>query len=342
MSDNLNLRDQLQSIIRKLEAIPEMEHKAEPFKSVLTDLDRDCLRIGVLGITSAGKSTFLNVLLGQDLLPEQAKATTNMLVYCRKGPALTMEVIWKNGRPSRFYEGRKVTQATVSKYCCEDLNPENIKGVECVVIRSPAMMLPEDFELVDTPGIDAYGHEEHEELTLRKFLPKADIVLYTTSIKYPIKQADARVLGQVVQNDQRVLFVQTFKDVVKDSSENGAVIKTREQELREHLGRIKDDVEKCGPSLKAHVFCQISSYLAKHPHTYCESGFDELRKDISLLGRELDVLIQQRLSGRVMRHLNLCVGSISEMVSKIRRRWGSRSKGTREACRTDKKTTKVY
>lgn len=321
MSDSVNLRAQLQSIIEKLEAIPAMKDKAEPFKSVLTDLDRDCLRIGVIGITSAGKSTFLNVLLGRDLLPEQSKATTNMLVNCRKGPKLTMEVIWKNGRPTRIYEGRKVTSATVAKYCCEDLNPENKKEVESVIIRSPDMLLPEDFELVDTPGIDAYGHEEHEELTLRKFLPKADIVLYTTSIKYPIKQADARVLGQVVQNDQRVLFVQTFKDVVKDSSEKGVVIKTREQELREYLERIQDDVKKCAPALKAHLFCQISSYLAKDPRSYLESGFDELLDDIRLLGKELAVLIQERLSGRVMRHLDLCLGTISEMIYGMEGDW---------------------
>ena len=41
-------------------------------------------RLGVIGVTSSGKSTMINALLGEELLPVAAKPSSSQLVSCCK------------------------------------------------------------------------------------------------------------------------------------------------------------------------------------------------------------------------------------------------------------------
>lgn len=316
MAGNFDLQQELRAMRRRLKAIPAVRDLASTFGRLADELGRDRLRVGVVGITSSGKSTFLNALLGCDLLPEQAKATTNMLVYCRRGPQLQANIFHRN-RSEKRLRGKEVNLGNLTKYCAEDQNPHNKKQVERIEILSPSMRLPEQFELVDTPGLDAYGLQEHEELTLRQFLPEADIVLYTTSIRNPLKKADARLLEKILQNDQRVVFVQTCKDVEEDTVEKHVVVMGREEKLRKHFLRLQIDVRHCSPTLKACGFAQVSSRMAKKNGMYAQSGFEELLESVRGFAHELSALIGDRLAARVERHVDISLSKISEIIFRI-------------------------
>jgi len=153
------------------------------------------------------------------------------------------------------------------------------------------MRLDAKFELVDTPGLDAFGLDHHEELTLRRFLPEADIVIYMTAIRNPLKKADLRVLNEIVQHDQRVIFVQTGIDLEVDSTERGRIIESREEKLEKHIGRLKNDVQKHAPHLKAWHYAQVSSKWAKSRWRYSDSGFDPLLQSIEKFSKDLIPLI---------------------------------------------------
>jgi GTPase SAR1 family protein len=61
-------------------------------------------RVGVIGITSSGKSTLLNALLGGQYLPARVGPSTNCLVLCSKGP-LGAVVRFDNGRVEELRDG---------------------------------------------------------------------------------------------------------------------------------------------------------------------------------------------------------------------------------------------
>ncbi|HNZ66624.1 MAG TPA: dynamin family protein, partial [Planctomycetota bacterium] len=54
------------------------------FEDRLTDWGKTAIRIGLVGITSAGKSTFINAMAGEDILPRGAQPTSGVLVICRR------------------------------------------------------------------------------------------------------------------------------------------------------------------------------------------------------------------------------------------------------------------
>lgn len=313
-----DLKKELSNATGVLESFPATAKLAELFRSIAEECDRNRLRIGVIGITSSGKSTFLNAIIGEhELLPEQAKATTNLLVYCRRGQ-LQMEVYYDNGRPPEKFSGEEVTPRLVKSFCTEDHNPKNRKRVTKVIISTPSMRFDDQFELVDTPGLDAFGLEYHEELTLRRFLRESDIVIYMTTIRNPLKKADLRVLEKIIQQDVRVVFVQSGIDLECNDTQSGRVLESCEEKLRKHLKRLKNDVQKHAPKLKAWHYAQVSSKWAKGEEKYADSRFKPLLESIEEFGLELRHLIAERLSKRACDLLTQSLGVIDQKIHEIK------------------------
>ena len=136
MSNELDLKEELLKIVSVLESYRATKEWAKRFRLILDECQRNRLRIGLLGITSSGKSTFLNALIGKDLLPEQSKATTNLLVYCRRGD-LRLEVYYENEKPVRVFGSRQFHPKLVKSFCSEDLNPKNRRGVAGIILSAP-------------------------------------------------------------------------------------------------------------------------------------------------------------------------------------------------------------
>ena len=69
------------------------------FQKWLADREREwektSLRVGLVGITSAGKSTFINALAGEDILPRGAQPTSGILVVCRRADPRKLLVQFK-------------------------------------------------------------------------------------------------------------------------------------------------------------------------------------------------------------------------------------------------------
>jgi predicted GTPase len=316
MPREVDLKEELLKIVSQLESCRATNELAKPFQLIFEECQRNRLRIGVLGITSSGKSTFLNALIARDLLPEQSKATTNLLVYCRRGP-LRLEVYYENGKPTQVFNSGQFRPTLVKSFCAEDQNPKNEKGVAGIVLSTPEMRLDDRFELVDTPGLDAFGMDHHEELTLRKFLPEADIIIYMTSIRNPLKKPDLGVLEKIVQHDQRVIFVQSMMDRAGEDTEMGVVLQSRQQILHKHMERLRSDVRKHAPRLKAWHHAQVSSTWAKSSVDYERSGFPALVQSVASYGQDLQALIGERLARRTHDMLEDLVRTINQKIYEI-------------------------
>ncbi|MDR1376814.1 MAG: dynamin family protein, partial [Synergistaceae bacterium] len=140
------------------------------------------LEVGVVGITSSGKSTFINAMMGERLLPEETRATTNLVVRCRKGEERAVTAVLRSGERERV-SGAQLTAGWMESAASERLNPSNRQAIAFLEWTSPGAALPQGLVLVDTPGLDACDFPEHSEFLLRQLLPTLDIVIYVTSIR---------------------------------------------------------------------------------------------------------------------------------------------------------------
>ena len=240
------------------------------------------IRGGLIGITSSGKSALLNTLLGggTQVLKEQSKATTNMIVFCSKSKNPKLEICFEDGK-SLKKSGNDALSESVWKYTSEDENPHNRYNVKFIKLSLPTFMLEEGLEIADTPGLDAFGHQAHEDLTLREFLPQADLVLYLSSIRSPMKDADRNIINKILDADQRIIFVQTCKGAVVEQRFDGGVAMSVEEQLVAYREKFQKAISryanlKDAPIVQVETTRAMAYFKTKDKDAWRQSGLDEL------------------------------------------------------------------
>jgi hypothetical protein len=93
-----------------------------------------CWRVGLIGITSSGKSTLVNALLDDQLLPVRVRPSSNCLVVCRKGPEAGT-AYFEDGSVETF-KGKQLAKE-LNRLADETTNPSNKLGVKEIELNWP-------------------------------------------------------------------------------------------------------------------------------------------------------------------------------------------------------------
>lgn len=143
---------------------------------------RNIVRVAIMGITSSGKSTLVNALLQEKLLPVAIKPSSSIIITCSKG-SVRQATIYFNDKNPLILRGQELNEENIGKYCDESRNPDNELEVSQIDITSPLFMLDENIHIIDSPGLDACDLEIHEKVTMEILLPTIDICLFLTTVK---------------------------------------------------------------------------------------------------------------------------------------------------------------
>ena len=147
------------------------------FGQSIAQLDELFLLV-VVGEFNSGKSAFINALLGRQILLEGVTPTTAEINVLTFGPAETDEV-----HPGRTR-----------------------------LLTAPVDLL-RDIHIVDTPGTNAVIRE-HEVLTTH-FVPRADLVLFITSVDRPFSESERRFLEGIRSWGKKVVVVVNKQDLLE-------------------------------------------------------------------------------------------------------------------------------
>jgi len=265
-------------------------------------------RVGLLGITSSGKSTLLNAMLGARLLPAGVPPSSNTLVVCRRGDRLEAKLHFKSGEFG-VVDSDIATQ--LKRAIDERYTPYAELQVKEVELVSPGFLLDHNTTLVDTPGLDAFGLDHHESLTMKLFLPTVDMVVFATTAK---ANSDAQIrerLDRIAADGKPVLMVQTMIDSIEPKLGIGGEEKRDKnqvaQDHRRRLQRLVAESDQRGGSAPP-VF-QVSARWALQGHS-ADSGIpqfvDGIRNQLEMLrptierGRHLQLrdILKQLLDGQ--------------------------------------------
>lgn len=252
-------------------------------------------RVGLIGITSSGKSTLVNALLDARVLPVKVRPSSNSLVVCRSGEKPEATVFFKDGHSETLCEG--VLAAKLHAYADEASNPNNEKGVDEIELRWPGFRLGPDVTLVDTPGLDAYGLDRHEELTMRLFLPTVDAVVFLTTAKANADGRIAEYLDAIGDQKKPLVLVQNMIDTVEPKlGLGGAVIETKREVADGHLRRLRRLLTSRGSgTLRSAPIVQVSAQWALQPDKVASSGVPEL---VTRIQEHLAALAPRFAAGR--------------------------------------------
>ncbi len=142
----------------------------------------DFFLLVVVGEFNAGKSAFINALLGADILKEGVTPTTTQVNILRYGEKEKREVIDK----------------------------------QLHVLTAPVDFLTE-ISIVDTPGTNAVIRE-HEAITLN-FVPRSDFVLFITSADRPFTESERAFLERIHDWGKKVVVVINKIDILQNEDE---------------------------------------------------------------------------------------------------------------------------
>jgi len=136
----------------------------------------------IIGEFNAGKSTFVNALLGERVLEDGVTPTTTRIQALTYGPQA----------------GRTAT------------------GEEIDTLTAPVDLLRQ-MEIVDTPGTNALDRR-HEAIT-ESYVPRSDLVVFVTSADRPFTESESAFMRTVRQWDKKIVLVANKIDFLETEAE---------------------------------------------------------------------------------------------------------------------------
>lgn len=218
---------------------PELESMEKTLIDLSERLSSGQFQLAVLGQFKRGKSTLLNALLGEDILPSSVIPLTAIPTFIRYGPERTIHIHFQDDREeeNRFCDNANQMNIALLDYVSEENNPKNVKRISFVEITHPASILS-DVVLIDTPGIGS-THRHNTEMTLN-FLQQCDAALFVVSADPPITEVEIDFLRKVRENVARVFFVLNKIDYLTATERETATAFLR-RVLNENIGMTPED-----------------------------------------------------------------------------------------------------
>lgn len=175
-------------------------------------LEKGRFRLAVLGQFKRGKSTLLNALLREPLLPTGILPLTAIPTALRYGPQRHVQITFRNGCTEHFDGSLEQLQGVLRRHVTEEDNPANRLGVLHVEVDHPATILADGVDIIDTPGIGSTML--HNTRTARETLPACDGALFVLSPDPPITELEVQFLRAVQAAATRVIIVLTKGDML--------------------------------------------------------------------------------------------------------------------------------
>lgn len=159
------------------------------------------MKVAIVGQFSSGKSTFLNALLGINILPTGITPVTSKVNYIRYGTNFSIKVRFLDGR-DEFHDTNTLKKFTDQR--------EDVEDIKFLTLYAPLELL-KDVVFVDTPGLNSQSMADTNETT--KVLNEVDGIIWLSLIDNAGKQSEAEILEQFLQKHKnKSLCVLNQKD----------------------------------------------------------------------------------------------------------------------------------
>lgn len=248
------LEDEFSSIASALEsAIP---HTKPALDTAKAKLQNKGFSIGVAGVLSAGKSSFLNALLGKSVLGTSTIPETAALTILHYGQSERAEVEFftpqelaqHKSSDTLTNEQKALLEMGQKAIACEELahyTSANHKSgfyslVKQVKLALPLAFLQNNVEIVDTPGLDD-PVRIREELT-KSYIQQCDMLIYVMNASCAATQKDMDFILESLIGGHlaRILVVLTRADLLSGKELESSLNYTR-QSLQQELQKARYD-----------------------------------------------------------------------------------------------------
>ncbi len=272
---------QIQDMLTLLEADEDMLSRIIKTKELIKTKK---YYVAVMGEFKRGKSSLINALLGQKVLPadvEPATATINRITY---GTALKAVIDFKDGT------NRDLDIAQLADYVTK-LTPEGASRAALIneaIVYAPTVICQNHVDIIDTPGLN--DNEEMTKITIDT-LNNVDAVIVAIHARAPFSETERNFVCQLIKSDNinNIVFVVTFIDQIDedDYPYDDFMDKIKNRIQKEVFQKLSKDDEPESIVRKAHdmmdnmhIYGVSATQALKYFMTNDKKAFEKSRFDI--------------------------------------------------------------
>lgn len=214
--------------------------------------------VAILGQFKAGKSSFINSLIGRPVLPVGVIPVTTVISRIQYGVRERAIATYFDGKSA------EIPIEDLGVYISEAGNPSNSKGVDVVDVELPQFAEFPGLRLVDTPGMGSI-YRYHKEVS-ENWLPEVGAAILAISADRPLSEHDLQLIEDLSHHTPRVLILLTKTDLLTPGQQDEvvrffqqALKRTFDREYHIFLYSIHTDTETLRVRIRSGVLKELSS-----------------------------------------------------------------------------------
>lgn len=254
--------------------------------------------VACVGQFKRGKSTLINALLGDQILPVGIVPVTNLVTVVRHG---------ERGARVRFEGGawQEIHPADLANYVTEERNPSNEKRVAALELFHPSPLLAGGMCLVDTPGVGSVFARASE--ATRAFVPHIDACIVLVGGDPPLSGDEAALIERVASEVDEILVAFNKADRLSDA-ERGEAKAFTERVLSERLRR------SIGPIFEVSATERLSGAGPERDWPRFLARLESLANSGSQLVANAEERGAGRIAERLLRELDEQAGALTRPI----------------------------
>ncbi|MCH7321482.1 dynamin family protein [Solibacillus sp. MA9] len=201
----------------------------ESMRTIYNTLQREQFEVIVVGEFSNGKSTFINALLRDMVLPTSNVPTTSFINKINYAKEPNFKICFDNGKKQQLDKDEFLSYVSedkqkfdqVKEAMLQKLNPL-AKQATHLEIGYPTDICANNIVIIDSPGTN--DMDERRVQITDEYIPKSDAAIFVLNAKKIFSASERAFLQRIMDADiQKIFFVINFKDAIKTEEDYKAI-----------------------------------------------------------------------------------------------------------------------
>jgi hypothetical protein len=295
------------------------QHVADEGRDLAARVTEGRFYLACIGQFKRGKSTLINALVGEPILPVGFIPVTAVPTVIRFASKRKVRIQLGDG------SWREIAPSDLEQYVSEEHNPENTKGVGGAEVFVPSALLKTGMCLVDTPGLGSVF--AGNTAATQAFIPHIDAGLVVVGADPPLAGEELALVEVVGRQIQNLILVLNKADRTTDPERAAAVGFTRrvlEKRLQRPVGPVfevsaAERLENRGPERDWGKLLGALELLVKDSgrqliQAACERGVERLSEQLlAIINEEREAL------ERPLEESELRIATMKETIAEAER-----------------------
>ena len=294
----------LVALANKYIQIEEKESSGDILQNLYINLQNPEMIIPVLGLQGVGKSTLINGILKENVMPNEADETTCIPVEVRYGEKPLVKLFFFDRREKEINAGE------ICEYVDNNYNPGNEKKVSHIVIYRNMDLLKTGIVLVDLPGVGSMTTANQETTT--RYIKNLYSAIYVIRVTPPITRTEAIFIKATWYCISNAWFVQN-----RWNNEND---REMEEGLEANNDTLKDIAEKTNipyneEIITINAYKALTGVLQNKPGDVSDSNITGITGKLEMVSTNWREQAERQYIERTLNFVGLIRDSISEKIN---------------------------